>query len=514
MNSKKQRLPANNRSSSLPCSLLGGLGAAVAATVLAAILLRLRLLPTGLAGQWQWPWRDQPLPASLPPLVCLGVLVLAALVVLDRVRSGAQPSRRLCVLLLLLMVIAGAMAVTACGLWDPAFALTLPAATISDISMGYYGQALAMTSARRLFASHLQRAADPAVPARVRTHPPGPILCFAALRRLFLSSPGLLAWLDRHLQQMGVATAELYDNIRGLSKTPLAPLDALVALPLAVAVTLPGVLVSVFVFGICAVIADRRVGLLAALLCLAIPSLLVFVPSIDAVAALLAALLLYLWVLALRSGHLAVYTLCGLAGALALLWTYGLAVMVVPMLVMAVLLRRGQLAGGWRRCAQGIVCGILGFAAPYLVLYLWSGYNFPLAMRASLAAHRQVMVAWHRSYWGWLPGNLYDFLLFAGPAVSVLWVWALAVSRRPLQAPATVGWALAALLAVLLVSGTTRGEVGRIWLFMMPLMTPAVAEQLARLRHSALLAAGATLVVAQVGFALSLAAHLALVKPF
>ncbi len=222
------------------------------------------------------------------------------------------------------MVIAGAMAVTACGLWDPAFALTLPAATISDISMGYYGQALAMTSARRLFASHLQRAADPAVPARVRTHPPGPILCFAALRRLFLSSPGLLAWLDRHLQQMGVATAELYDNIRGLSKTPLAPLDALVALPLAVAVTLPGVLVSVFVFGICAVIADRRVGLLAALLCLAIPSLLVFVPSIDAVAALLAALLLYLWVLALRSGHLAVYTLCGLAGALALCAGYRL----------------------------------------------------------------------------------------------------------------------------------------------------------------------------------------------
>jgi len=518
MNSNELPLQKTSRWPPQRWSFLMALAGALSLTAVAVALLCLRLLPMGIEGQWQWPWREEALRPGRPAVAALAALLLAALVALDRLRTGTQPSRRICAALLTMMVVLAAISMTVVGFNDPAFWLTAPAVVASDTSMGYYGQALRMTTARELFASHNARAMNRAQPYRVRTHPPGPILYFAALRNLFLSRPGLLAWVEEQAQAVGLTPAELRAQLGGLTSTPLTQLDALVALPMGLLISLPAALVCLPVFGLCAVISDRRVGLIAAALSLAIPSLLVFIPSVDAMPALLAALLVYLWLLALRSGSLVGYALCGVAGAGALLWTYGLAAMAVPMLVLAgILWRQDRVTGGMRRLAGGLFAATVAFVILYVMIYLWSGYSFPLAMWASLAAHREVMVAWQRSYLGWLPGNLYDFLLFAGPALSFLWLWSLVVSRRggqPIRLGAAVGWSVGALLVVLLLLGTTRGEVGRIWVFIMPLMVPSVAERLARLREGHLLGAGTAVIVAQAGFALCLASYLSLVRPY
>jgi hypothetical protein len=102
----------------------------------------------------------------------------------------------------------------------------------------------------------------------------------------------------------------------------------------------------------------------------------------------------------------------------------------------------------------------------------------PLASaRAALAIHREVYTV-PRSYALWLLYNPLDFAVFLGVPVAVLAlarVLGLARQGRwaALDPAARFGLALGAGLCVLLLSGVTRGEVGRIWIPLMPLALAA-----------------------------------------
>jgi hypothetical protein len=85
-----------------------------------------------------------------------------------------------------------------------------------------------------------------------------------------------------------------------------------------------------------------------------------------------------------------------------------------------------------------------------------------------------------RRYSWWLLYNLVDLLLFAGIAV-VAGVFAAAIGGWRNRATTGIGrnglvaLGLVALLVVLDVSGSTRAEVGRIWLFFLPLLAIVAA---------------------------------------
>lgn len=83
--------------------------------------------------------------------------------------------------------------------------------------------------------------------------------------------------------------------------------------------------------------------------------------------------------------------------------------------------------------------------------------------------HRAIAVA-ARSYGTWLVWNPYDLLLLLGPAVLVPAAASLIGRAEAGWRPAfrALAWGWWALLLCLLLSGTVRGEVGRIWLFLMP----------------------------------------------
>jgi hypothetical protein len=92
----------------------------------------------------------------------------------------------------------------------------------------------------------------------------------------------------------------------------------------------------------------------------------------------------------------------------------------------------------------------------------------------AMTQHYQLVTLYRRYSW-WLVYNLVDLLLYAGVAV-VVGVLATAVlgwrrrAARGIKPEALVALALVALLVLLDLSGSTRAEVGRIWLFLMPLM--------------------------------------------
>jgi hypothetical protein len=122
------------------------------------------------------------------------------------------------------------------------------------------------------------------------------------------------------------------------------------------------------------------------------------------------------------------------------------------------------------------------------------GFNYLASARTALGIHRVEYTA-PRQYTTWLWANLMDATLFAGMPVILLGVWGCiaGVMRGRWTSTASMRARVAVLAGILLldVSGTTRGEVGRIWVPMMPMMylgvmgeagdrptSPAIAESL------------------------------------
>jgi hypothetical protein len=94
------------------------------------------------------------------------------------------------------------------------------------------------------------------------------------------------------------------------------------------------------------------------------------------------------------------------------------------------------------------------------------------------------LVTSQRAYGLWFAFNLVDLILFSGTAIVFGLVGAIAHAfaqfrTRRLEGLEIVSLSVLALIALLLVSGATRGEVGRIWLFFMPLMAISAGAYLA-----------------------------------
>jgi hypothetical protein len=123
--------------------------------------------------------------------------------------------------------------------------------------------------------------------------------------------------------------------------------------------------------------------------------------------------------------------------------------------------------------------------------------HHPLAsLTTALAIHRDEYTR-PRSYVLWLGFDLLDLALFLGVPIAVAFLARVAeAARRSPREPADRFVLVAALgLALLVLSGQTRGEVGRIWLPLMPVLLvaalartdgPATRESLA---HGLMLAA-------------------------
>jgi hypothetical protein len=115
----------------------------------------------------------------------------------------------------------------------------------------------------------------------------------------------------------------------------------------------------------------------------------------------------------------------------------------------------------------------MGVVLPWLLAYgLW-GMNFFTLMRTGLSAHYEIVTA-HREYATWIWMNLVDFTLWLGPHLillgSVATGWLLVQARRLHAWRDWTGLALVVWAVVLLLnlSGATRGEIGRLWIFLMP----------------------------------------------
>ena len=182
-----------------------------------------------------------------------------------------------------------------------------------------------------------------------------------------------------------------------------------------------------------------------------------------------------------------------------LLWvasmlTYAAALLLVFLLVRAVGRLRSEPGWvlGWAAGTAGTVLGLAG------LLWLATGYDPVAAVRATHAAYRAAPGSAGRPYLPWLVGDPIAFGAMLGvPLFAALVAGAAAVVRRR----AWTGFDAAVLACLLAASswGFSRGEVERIFLFLVPLALVPVVRQLwvwrARLPAVAALLVAQTLMV-------------------
>jgi len=319
------------------------------------------------------------------------------------------------------------------------------------------------------------------------THPPGPLSLYWCLNHVFAGREGAagrfvrwcedwLAWGLRAKDPSGPPA--LVALFRGMSDAELA--GAWLA---TFVLRLAAALVVVPVFAMARAAYGMRTGIAAAAMACVVPSLLLFSPGVDQAFPVVAATATWLAWTAGRRRSAWRAAAAGFAVSLGLFFSLSFAVVAALAGLTALgalwsVEQRPTLRGVWPLAAGAAA----GFCLPLVTLYLATGYR-PLAVwMACVENNARFNAASGRVYWKWLLVNPVEFLLFLGVPVAVLFVARVARGvRRAWEGRwGEADWPtllLAGVLLALNVSGLNRGEVSRLWMFLMPGCVVAAAAQ-------------------------------------
>ena len=482
-----------------------------AATAVLLFLISARVPSANGPAEWQWPWR----PAGSAATGLVFGLVLAAALMIPLVYWAAHNRRTDWRWALPLLVILGWALLLDLAQAQPGGFRRVFDALASRHTFGYVFDAGIAPDSRTLLADW--PAASAGLNQHSRTHPPGPLLAVRALDLVGHRLPGdpvgergLISAAAESLRRQAVRAAVR----RGKAPPDLPAPGTLVLLalllPLFSALTAWPLHRLATGLGL-----EPGAALLAAALWLTVPARAVFTPSLDqalpflGVTAAACAVAGGRWRALLAGGVL----------ALAVFFSYGY-LGVVPLVGLLALLPQspaGEDASpestGWVRrlsWSRGLLCAA-GFLLPWIALALLTGYDPWASFRTAVEQHRAIAVA-SRSYGTWLVWNPYDLLLLLGPAVLVPAAASLIGRGHESWRPAfrVLAWGWWALLLGLLLSGTVRGEVGRIWLFLMPFACALAAGDAVRRWAPRSLWTGLLLVL-EIALLLVLAANLVFV---
>ncbi|GAB4275864.1 MAG: hypothetical protein Kow0080_25690 [Candidatus Promineifilaceae bacterium] len=292
-----------------------------------------------------------------------------------------------------------------------------------------------------------------------RTHPPGLVVANWAVISLLERLPGAAKWLAQPAWMARCTDLWLF------AQPPYT------AAALVVWAWLPLLLAALSVWP--AYLLGEQVqpgaGMLTAVFVAATPALTLFAPLPDQIYVLLTLLTLLFFDKGLRNGRLHYLFLSGLLLSISSFLSLGNAALGFVLLLVGLWhwwQADTKNAAFWWRGALTFTIGAGSIWGVY-----WLGWHVPPweIAHTGMAQHYNLATG-QRSYTTWLWGNLVDFALFTGLAAIFGFGQTVLQGIKPTRPSSPAVWAVAgAVLLILLdLSGSTRGEVGRIWLFLMP----------------------------------------------
>jgi hypothetical protein len=417
--------------------------------------------------EWQWfrrsgPWHED---SRLVP-VALGAALLALLAASDSAwarRNGSNARRAL----LATGTIAGwGFSLSLLGL-EPSGALASVAGRVlSRTYTSYYTVAVSPEAEDPMAFIERHAALLPSFQGRAShaaTHPPGPVLYYRGLIALCERAPTLTSAL---------LVAQGHDPLTPV-RPPHTPASKAAALLGGLLLMLAGSAAAWPIASLAGrLVGDPLSGVRAGLLWLLLPGPVLFVPQFDQALTLLVA-----GAAALLAGAAAGSrpwlraSAAGLLGGAAVYVSYGAA----PMMLIAGLAALAAVVND--RPSLRRAAAVAAVACLALVTTALLDHESMAAARTALRIHRETYTS-VRSYGLWLGFNLLDLAVFLGVPVAVLGIGRAAGSLRAVfggraEAADRFTAAITLGLGTLWLSGTTRGEVGRIWLPLMPLLLVA-----------------------------------------
>ncbi|MCI0396930.1 MAG: glycosyltransferase family 39 protein [Chloroflexi bacterium] len=476
--------------------LLASLTLLLIFTVLTDVIPSLRG-PAPETSEWYWPYLLRPpgrwWPAVLAALAVLGVAAWwfrqpdgarrAAAVALSGLAAGS-------LLLQLGLVYAD----------RPELFSELVDRTLSNLESGFFQPAAEVEELNATLRRYPQ-AMPGFASEHARTHPPGLLVANRLTIEVLAAAPQLSEAVATVVRPARCADLWLLERPASVA----AALAVWALLPLLAAALSP-----LPAYALARRLMPPAAARLATVLVATLPALLLFAPkSVQ----LYVPLTLVLWLafhhgLVRRAGRW--LFLAGLLFSLAIFSSLGNAVLLLPLAVYAGLV--WQPTGDHQSPAHGrarpailrsCLAFSLGAAGPWLVY--WLGWGVPpwAVVRVGLQQHYELVTSQRRYDW-WLVYNLVDLLVWAGLPLLAGFAGAVAVAarrlrRRSWQPVDALALGLGLLIVALDVSGSTRGEVGRLWLFFMPLLALPAADFLGRVlpgRLATLLVIGLQLLLA------------------
>lgn len=225
---------------------------------------------------------------------------------------------------------------------------------------------------------------------------------------------------------------------------------------------------------------DRQRARWAVAVWVLVPGMIFFQPLFNVLYPLVAlVMLVFLWRgLANRQGRW--ITLAGFVLSVGLFLNLSL----VPLGLLAGLIVIGEhlrTRGGFASMARDLTLFGAGVASAWLVYWLLSGLAPWVIFGAGLSQHYKL----NRPYLPWLIHHPLDMFLFAGLPLSAFTVWRALRLRHLRHTPATradvLSGAAVAALVIMVLSGTARGETGRVWLFFAPIWVLMAVDLVATL---------------------------------
>ena len=259
-------------------------------------------------------------------------------------------------------------------------------------------------------------------------------------------------------------------------------------------------------------------GVIAMLLTALIPSLHVFGPFLDQLFPLFAVVAFLMFHYAVERQSVGWAAACGAVMFVGLQFTLAF-LAVVAMMGITVILRfvvGGEMPTTWPKIRRWLAlagAGAGGIVVPAILGRLWLSYDSFAVWRICLQKHARFSAVFERSYWTWTLYNPVDFVIFMGVPVALLVLYGVAsLARRfgawhreqkagaevssstpdeatskprlmELGRPAFDMLLGGFLLTMVLLNlmGKNLGEVGRLWMFLMPFGAVAAAGALSRM---------------------------------
>jgi hypothetical protein len=311
----------------------------------------------------------------------------------------------------------------------------------------------------------------PTFPVHPQRYPPGLALIFYGARRVFEGVPNLADTIGFPLRRYQCQDLVLMR----LPNATLATAAVQMALPLVAAFAL------LPLYGLARRLYDRQTAAWVVALYPLVPSFALWSARWEQFYPLLTVTTWYFYYVGLTRMRPLALLAAGLTLSVGTLLNFSLLTLLAPLGLFTALWlvgHRRDLQRSWRNLVGGGVAFIIGLVSLWAIYQAAFGTGFFDIWRVSMGYH----LGLDRDYWTWLGYHLVDFLVFLGLPLAILLVVAAvrAVRDLPHAQPDIFIISIVAGLVLLDLSGTSRGEVARVWLFLTPVAALVAVRGLVR----------------------------------